>query len=58
MINNLKLLPFLDVKNMIKFYEEIKKQKKFEDEFYELFFKYMEKTWIGSEERRKKMLNI
>ena len=58
LINNLKLLPFLDIKNMIKFYEEIKRQKKFDDEFYELFFKYMEKTWIGYEERGKKMLNI
>ena len=56
LIANLKLLPFLDNKNMKLFYNEIKKQNKFKDEFYGLFFNYMEKTWIGIEEKKNKTI--
>ena len=38
LIANLKLLPFLDNKNMKLFYNEIKKQNKFKDEFFWFIF--------------------
>ena len=53
LIINLKLLPFMELKEAFKYYELIKSHKDLQDERFELFFKYIDNTWLGYFEKTK-----
>ena len=53
LINNLKLCAFMSFEEATKYYNMIKNHNDLKDERFELFFKYLDTTWFGFEEKKE-----